>query len=251
MKFRPSGTHQPGNLLSKDFPENFLPDMGAFQNQKSSDMHILCKSSNGKVRNRGFHTCVWRSSSQPIHDPGKTFWRIESRLKKFKLIQFLKVKALFGEPNLIELRCLYDAPGTLTDKLFVDALRAKTIKVSLETMSERLAYITNILEIPRLDQKLFWQWEKECSYNILEIAQPIRKPKKYSGYVKSPSSVGGKNRKLVQPDPGLFEWSSIETIDFYHALTVGELYLGKSLVIRLPDDGPNKVRNGHKNSLHV
>jgi len=140
--------------------------------------------------------------------------------------------------NLVEMRCLYDAPGVLNDRLFVDALRATKNGISLKTLNIRLQLITDYLNLPRLDNQLLSQWRKVALYSIQEFSQPIRPPKKFSGYIKSPSGAGSKSRKSIQPDPGIFEWTTIEEIDFYTALTVGELYLGKSLVIRLPDDDP-------------
>jgi hypothetical protein len=137
----------------------------------------------------------------------------------------------------IELRALLDHPGVLEDKLFVAALRAVQAGISKERLSNRMKNLAQILDLPRLDLELLRQWNKVVVFDIQEIDRPIRKPKKYSGYVKSPSAVGGKRSSKINLDPGIFEWSSMSEIDLFVTLTVGD-FIGESLVIHLPDEGP-------------
>lgn len=200
-------------------------------------MLLLCKSSSGKVTGAGFHTHRWRSSSVTHLNPGKTIWSVRSRLRRHKFIQCLKMQYIFEGLSEIMTRALFDCPGVLEDNLFIDALRAKMAGISLDILDRRLESLSKILNIPRLDRKLLLTWKKLCVYDIQEIDKPISKPKKYSGYVKSPSAVGGKHRSGTRPEPEIFEWSSVNEIDFFTALTVGE-FIGESLVIHLPDDGP-------------
>jgi hypothetical protein len=214
-------------------------------------MHLICKSEEGRVRSKGFHTHHWLSSSNSQQTNGKTFWNVDSRMKKFRFIQFLKMKAIFEGLNLVEQRCLYDGPGVLNDELFISALKAKISGTSLNTLDIRLYLISQKLEKPRYDNQLFLTWKGISAYCIKEFDKAIRPPKKFSGYIKSPSAAGSKRMSLSHPDPEILDWSSIEEIDYYTALTVGDLYLGKSLVIHLPDDEPNKVRNGQKFRFNV
>jgi hypothetical protein len=125
----------------------------------------------------------------------------------------------------------------MEDKLFIAARRAVLEGIPKNTLNSRLRRITNITGLPRLDFELLKQWKKLVTYDIEEHDRSIRKPKKYSGYVKSPSSVGSKRSTQAHPEPGIFQWSSVVEIDYFRALTVGE-FIGASLVIVLPDDEP-------------
>lgn len=200
-------------------------------------MHILCKSSFGKVLGAGFHTHRWKSSSVTRFNPGKTVWSLRSRIRRHKFIQYLKMKLIWEGLSEIEMRALLDHPGVVEDNLFIAALRAKMIEIPDPILNSRLKAVTEILELPRLDLSLFMTWKKLCVYDLQEIDKPISKPKKYSGYIKSPSAAGSKSRKTKLSDPEIFEWSSVNEIDLLHALTVGD-FIGESLVIHLPDDGP-------------
>jgi hypothetical protein len=160
-------------------------------------------------------------------------------MRRHKLIQFWKMQLLWeGLPENV-MKCLFDHAGVLNDNLFIAATRVAVEKeIPERLLNVRIKFITEIQGLPRLDLLLFQQWKKIVAFNIQELSIPIRKPKKYSGYVRSPSSVGGKRRTGGRPEPGTFEWSSISEIDYYTALTVGE-FIGESLVIVLPDDASN------------
>jgi len=153
------------------------------------------------------------------------------------------MKNLWRNLNETEVRLLLDCPGVIEDNLYFSALRAKLNGISEKLLNIRLKRISEFTDLPRIDSDLFDTWENIVNYDIEEHDRPIRKPKKYSGYVRSPSSVGTKRSNQVHPDPEIVEWSSFNEIDYYNALTVGE-YIGESLVLFLPDDGPKKVRNG-------
>jgi len=149
----------------------------------------------------------------------------------------LKLKYIWEGLSVFETKALFDHPGTINDRLFVATIKSQLIGIPKKVLDRRLVFLSSFLNIPRLDYLLFKQWKEVCVYEILEIDKPIRKPKKYSGYVKSPSAVGRKRATSTKSDPGIFEWSAIEEIDYFHALTVGD-FIGESLVIHLPDDGP-------------
>jgi hypothetical protein len=211
-------------------------------------MHLLFKSRFGKEIKFLKHTHKWGSSSNPLTNPGKTFWIVNSNFRKHHFLQYLKMKYLFGSLNDIEMRCLFDAPGVLKDDLFVSARRAQLSGTDNKTLGNRLCSISLMLNKPRIDLYLYKQWGF-CEYQLLEFSKPIRKPKKYSGYVRSPSSVGSKRRINSDLDPGIFEWSPVVQIDYYHALTVGDLILGESLVMHLPDDEPNRFETVKNNPM--
>jgi len=193
-------------------------------------------------------TMRWSSSTKSKHHSGKTFWSIESRFRKFKFLQYLQMRVLYGKAEIDEIRCLVDGISFQKERLFFDALRASQSGIPVQLLSQRLASLSQLLGLPRLDKHLFDTW-KNCVYRLREFDVPIRPPKKYSGYVRSPSSVGSK-RRLLRQDliAETVEWNISEELDYYEFLTVGELR-GRSVSFRLPDDGPKgPKRSNPKNS---
>jgi len=137
------------------------------------------------------------------------------------------MKVLLGEANAIERNCCYDAPGTLEDDLFIDALRAWKTDVPKRILWQRLQQIQRLLARQEWSQNLYYTYEGIMAYEIEEVRLSIRKVKKYSGYVRNSSAVGSKRKSnLSIPEPERFEWNSDVNLNYYHFLTVGEFDSG-------------------------
>lgn len=187
---------------------------------------ILAKSVKGKI-SRGFRTIRWNSSNIAPETATKTFWQVESNLRKFNFIEWLKMEYFFGNPDLDLCRCLFDAPGVLKDDLYVELLLAKQ-QVSMELLVQRL----NILQ--RLEGRRPWTYNHyyalsgNVNYFLLEIRQATRRATKFSGYVRNSSSVGSKSSNRVYiPEPEVVEWTNPVKIDYLKFLTVGEFTSGQ------------------------
>jgi hypothetical protein len=187
---------------------------------------ILDKSERGKIL-RGFHTHTWNSSNIAPETATKTFWQVETNMKKFNFIELLKMKYFFGDISLVELRCLFDAPRVLQDDLYVELLLAKQ-QVPMELLVERLNTIRQLLDLRPWNYNLLYSVLGSTNYRMLELRQAIRKATKFSGYVRNSSAVGSKNtKKIFQPEPEIFEWTMPVRIDYLLYLTVGEFTSGQ------------------------
>jgi len=188
---------------------------------------ILEKSvSDGRLDN--FRTLTWRSSSHQPNTQTETFWNIRTPQRKFTFIEYLQLKVLLGFANLTETRCCYDAPGTLKDDLFIDALRAWKTDVHSDILWQRLQLLQRLEQRTEWSMNLYYTLNNCVVYELEEIRRSIRKVNKYSGYVRNSSQVGSKrNLGSSRPEPEIFEWNSNERkIDYYHFLTVGEFFSG-------------------------
>jgi len=206
---------------------------------------ILEQSGKGKVRN--FRKLHWDSANHKPETLTKTFWEVRTNYRKHKFIQYLQMKHLNGECNLTEYRCLLDAPGVLRDNLYIDALRAWMTDVPRRILWQRLATLQRLLQLPEWSLNLYYTYNGSVNYEIVEARQPIRKVKKFSGYVRNSSSVGSKRRSSSsRPDPESFEWNTNVEIDYYLFLTVGEFNSGlPGMLTVTPMMAQRKSRNGH------
>lgn len=186
---------------------------------------ILEQSERGKLR--GYRTHKWQSSNILSNTLTETFWSVRTNFRKFTFIEYLQMKELLIGLPKIEQRCLFDAPGVMTDDLFVAALKAKTLGVDHNTLWQRLGRLQRLLGHRTWVPNLVYTLDNCVNYEIEEQRRSIRKVKKYSGYVRNSSAVGSKRKtSIVRPDPESFEWCSDVEIDYFNYLSVGELSSG-------------------------
>lgn len=187
---------------------------------------ILEESVSGKEL-RNFRSLHWSSSNILPNTATKTFWQVFTPLRKFSFIEFMKMKLYFSNLNMVEYRCLMDAPGVLNDDLFIDALIASRQIEDRELLLQRLNILQIIMERKEWSINLFYTISGVANYRIQECRKAIRPADKYSGYVRNSSTVGSKrSSNLFIPEPETFEWNNNEKIDFLRFLTVGELTSG-------------------------
>lgn len=187
---------------------------------------ILFESVHG-LNLRNFRIHRWNSSNNLPDSATKTFWQVRSLQKKFKLIEFLKMKHLYFGLSLDETRCLMDAPGVLNDDLWVSAVIAKNTGMNFELLEDRLNILQSFLGQREWTYNLFFSISGQMKFQIQEIRQATRSATKFSGYVRNSSAVGSKSSKrLGTPEPESVEWIDTEKIDFLRFLTVGEFASG-------------------------
>jgi len=191
---------------------------------------ILEESRKGILRNH--RTLKWRSSNVLPESPTETFWLLKTNFRLQNLIEHWKFLWFLGELKPLELRCLIDFPSVLRDDLFVALLRAKLTDVSSEDLVKRLNFLQS------LEERKLWKLDSlnarngDLKYELFEIRRTIRKVKKFSGYIKSPSKMRSKGRNLTIPDPETFEWSQTDELDYFEFLTVGR-FSGTSMEISI------------------
>lgn len=123
-----------------------------------------------------------------------------------------------------EQRLLFDAPGVLRDDQFLALLQAKNSGVPLDVLETRLQKLQRLQAQSPWGMNLLNTLDGVLSYEISEILKPIRKGKKYSGYVRNSSAVGSKRGfGGTKPEPETFEWTTEYTIDYYLFFSVGQL----------------------------
>lgn len=134
---------------------------------------------------------------------------------------------------------MYDAPGVLRDDQFLALLQAKISGVPMDVLESRLQSLQRLLGQPTWEMNLLRTFDGVLSYEISEILKPIRKGKKYTGYVRNSSSVGSKRGfGGTKPEPETFEWNTESTIDFLAYFSVGQLSLASgdiSLILKSPE----------------
>lgn len=183
---------------------------------------ILWESSFGRSKSI-FRTRKWKSSIPPSNNSAETFWVLQTNRKLQSFLDFWKLRNLFASVSAMEKQFLYDAPGVLRDRLFIDALRAKMTDVPRKTFEERLEICSFIAgKRNRWTPQLLKTWEGTTIYRICLIEKPIRKAKKFSGWIRSNSAAGSKRMGRGRPEPETFEWNFDEEFDYYNILTVGE-----------------------------
>jgi len=187
---------------------------------------ILERSDLGK-KLKGFKVHTWNSSNNLPDTATKTFWQVHSRQRKHTVIEYMKMEFFFNELDIVQQRCLFDAPGVLNDDLFFSALIAKRTGVEEKLLIARLNFLRRLTFKPEWNRNLFFTLKGTVGISILECRQAIRPADKYSGYVRNSSSVGSKKaRQLSIPEPEIFEWNNNAKIDFLEFLTVGESATG-------------------------
>lgn len=183
---------------------------------------ILWESSFGKS-SKIFKSRRWKASIPPSNNSAETFWIVQTNRKLMSFLDFLKLENLFGNLTTMEKQFLYDSPGVLRDRLFIDALRAIMSNVPRKTFEERLEICSFIAgKNSKWNSSLLKTWRGTTTYRICLCEKPIRKAKKFSGWIRNPSAAGSKRFGKTKPEPETFEWNFDEEIDYYNILTVGE-----------------------------
>lgn len=181
---------------------------------------ILSKSSFGK-KLQSFRTLRWKSSNQQANKSTETFWIAKTNFRLHKFLLFLKMRHLLGSSSEVEVKVLLDGPGVMKDDLFIDALRAKISGVPIDLLLERLNWLQRLEGKQEWSFNLLKTWENCINYEIMEIRKPVRKAKKFSGWVRNSSAVGSKRPGKSKSEPEIFEWSNFDNLDYFEFLTVG------------------------------
>lgn len=187
---------------------------------------ILEKSVSAKPL-RSFRTLTWNSTNNLSDTATKTFWQVRTPFRKFTFIEYMKMRMFFDGLPIFLQRCLFDAPGTLNDKLFVQLLIANNQVSDKEILVQRLNILQKLIGKLVWDTNTYFAISGNAQYRIEEIRQAIRQSNKYTGYVRNSSSVGSKRMtQRTNLTPETFEWTKSEEIDFLRFLTVGEFASG-------------------------
>ena len=130
----------------------------------------------------------------------------------------------------MEQQFLFDAPGVMKDNFFLSCLLASQEKtIPPAVLWKRIEIVCYIFDFPSWGISLYRTLKGTTRFRIRLIQRPIRKAKKFSGWIRSSSSVGSKRPGKTKPEPETFEWVLGDEIDFFHILTVGEFSVSQEI----------------------
>lgn len=191
---------------------------------------ILWKSVHGNVKSGPLRTFSWKSSNQQPNSTTETFWVVKTNVRLVKFLDCLKLKHLLLGLSEEELQLLVDSPKLFQDLLFLDSLRALSslsLKEDRQTrirLVERLQRLRSCLGQTRWDLNLLYTYLGNIYYEVTEVRLPIRKVKKFSGWVRNSSAVGSKRSSgITKPECEIFETLLFEELDYYPFLISKEL----------------------------
>lgn len=188
---------------------------------------------------KNFRILTWRSSKQIADTPTETIWKVATNFRLMTFIKYLKMKHFYiGLPMNLQ-RLMFDFPAVLRDDQYLALLQAKNMNVPMDILEQRLQQLQRLLGQPIWEMNLLRTFDGVLSYEINEILKPIRKGKKYTGYVRNSSVVGSKRGfGKPKPEPETFEWNTESTIDYLTYFSVGQLSLASgdiSLILKSPE----------------
>lgn len=188
---------------------------------------ILAESRRGSLERGGFRTRRFGSSNQLASSQTLTFWEIRTNFSYEKLLRCLQMELfLEGKLETVVFRMLLDAPGVLEDDLFMTLLRVKNEGVDQNVLLQRLQFLQQLIGKPKWTKNLMYTYRGALKYELLEIRTPIRKVKKFSGWVRNSSAVGSKRpsaKPLILNVETSQDLISEDQFDFYEFLSVGRL----------------------------
>lgn len=155
-----------------------------------------------------------------------TFWKVQSNMKRDKFIHYCKLRLLYETTDGKEQQFLFDAIDF--DPFFVACYK---LKGNLE--DDRVGKIAVLFGLKNYTRKLYRQWNGNVKFHIIEIGRPIGKITKFSGYVRSSSSVGSKRPNKTNLDPRTEIWTEELEYNYVELLTVGRA-AGRSVGLSLP-----------------
>lgn len=136
------------------------------------------------------------------------------------------MESFFGGLPDFEMQALVDAPGVITDPLYVDLMRAYALlqpshSGQQELLLQRLQRLQSLLGDSPWSENLLYTYQGNLKYELVLSRAPIRKVRKFSGWVRNSSAVGSKRKSgLIELDPEIFEtYVDVEDMNFYNYLT--------------------------------
>jgi hypothetical protein len=158
------------------------------------------------------------------------------------VIEYLWLKFLWDELSHDEFQVVYHSSEFLKDERKFATMRAMLI-LPKKIVRKRLNILEGILGMKLSSRERYLGMKSRLDVEIHKGLGRLPKVRKYSGYCKTPSSVGtkrGRGSIDIEPDslsPDEYEFEN-GTVDWYNLLSVGEvsLFSGEQLKFNHPDD---------------
>lgn len=164
--------------------------------------------------------------------------------KRGATLRYLWLKLLWNQLTSLEFQYFISLPEVLGNNKMHSFLKA-ILNFPKRELREKIIKFENFLG-EKVSSFKSYQGIRSMHLEIHRIERDLPRVKPYSGYVKSPSSVGTKSQKTPFLESPAYSEFIIEEInyDWFELLTVGELTLLNGVYI-FPDDwtqeGPKRL----------
>lgn len=148
-----------------------------------------------------FRTYSWRSINI-ISEISRTeaFYVLRTNVRLSRFLESKKLEHFLIGLDRAEFAALLDVPGVLNDRIFIDLLKSKVFLLSSgmneaqarQILLERVARLQSLLGLTVWSFHLLNTYLGNLKYELFQTEERIRKVKKYSGYIKTPSAAGSK-----------------------------------------------------------
>lgn len=200
----------------------------------SSDHRVLWKSSLRDLSTGPIRSYRWRASNQQPDSRTETFWVLNTNVRLSRFLECKQLELFLQGLPEHEASSVFDAPGVMSSRIFIDLLRAKSSLRSIQnqkdfvlqstTLLQRLQGLQSMLGRTCWNENLLYTYLGNLKYEIALVRVPIRKVRKFSGWVRNASAVGSKrSSKLELLDTEIFESLLFEECDYYQFFISKEL----------------------------
>lgn len=141
--------------------------------------------------------------------------------KRQTLLRFLWLKLVWDELSKEEYSLFISFKEVLEDDKIVGFLRAR-LSVPKKILRKRLNETEKSLG-EKISTREEYQGLRRIKYEIHEVTRKLPKVRKYSGYIRTPSSASNKNSRRSSKNFDVFqvEWIEENVIDYHYLFTVG------------------------------
>lgn len=188
---------------------------------------IVGKSLRGNLRTFRTYRFDATISQNPSMQNTESFWvlRTNVRLKTLNQLIWLSLFYRISIDDLFDSMCL-DIPFVLENDFVYSTLRVERQgKTPVTTLEFRIQSILQSFGKDTWSKNLLYTLLGDFKYELELHHVPIGKVIKYSGYVRSPSSVGSKSSKLPKGEIDYILREPSEEFDFFEFLSVGKIPL--------------------------
>jgi hypothetical protein len=164
---------------------------------------------------------------------------VYSQGSRAKVVEYLWLKYLWDELSKDEMLLFLTLPETLNSEIKVAALRAVLI-LGKKVVRNRLGTICTLFQ-KDIPSRIRYLGYKRLDVEIYEETRSLPRVPKFSGWIRSSSSVGSKRPggpRILEPLAVNENDFNVNIIDWYQLLTVGDSTLfsqwNKKIILKRP-----------------
>lgn len=138
----------------------------------------------------------------------EAFYFLSTNVRFSRFLECKKLESILHGLATAEFEAVLSIPGVVEDNFYLSLLQAKQAlldsspKISLvkiqDQLLERVQPLRQALGLPSWSLNLLHAYLGNLKYELVQVEGRIRKFKKFSGYIKSPSAAGAKRGNPLQ-----------------------------------------------------